>query len=238
MVHLGAAACAGFVTGTATNPIWLVKTRLQLDKETSGAAGKSRQYKNSFDCIRQVVGEEGIRGLYRGLSASYLGVAESTLQWVLYERMKTHLAARKQAILDDGKELTSWDNFVDTGGKLGAAGAAKLFAACLTYPHEVVRTRMRQRPMNNGRLKYRGLIHCFKTVWKEEGIVSMYGGLSPHLVSHPTIPRREVFTNINTSFVSFLARRLCSVCTRRSSVSSARRRNSTTTRYHSVHRRR
>ncbi|KAI5821097.1 mitochondrial carrier domain-containing protein [Pyronema omphalodes] len=182
LVHLGAAACAGFVTGTATNPIWLVKTRLQLDKETSGVAGKSRQYKNSFDCVRQVVGEEGIRGLYRGLSASYLGVAESTLQWVLYERMKTHLAARKQAILDDGKELTSWDNFVDTGGKLGAAGAAKLFAACLTYPHEVVRTRLRQRPMTNGRLKYRGLIHCFKTVWKEEGIVSMYGGLSPHLL--------------------------------------------------------
>src|SRR5579862_8537138 len=31
-VHLCAAATAGIVTSTATNPIWLIKTRLQLDK--------------------------------------------------------------------------------------------------------------------------------------------------------------------------------------------------------------
>jgi len=187
LVHLCAAACAGIVTGTATNPIWLVKTRLQLDKATArGSHGTGRQYKNSFDCVKQVVRQEGIRGLYRGLSASYLGVTESTLQWVLYERMKAYLARRKADIVDAGRPMTTWDEFVDTGGKLGAAGAAKLFAAALTYPHEVVRTRMRQRPMNGGRPKYTGLIHCFRTIWKEEGIVSMYGGLSPHLVNtHP-----------------------------------------------------
>jgi len=52
----------------------------------------------------------------------------------------------------------------------------------LTYPHEVMRTRMRQRPVGGGRAKYTGLIQCFRTIWKEEGIVSMYGGLSPHLL--------------------------------------------------------
>jgi len=29
--------------------------------------------------------KDGIRGLYRGLSASYLGVSEGVIQWVLYE---------------------------------------------------------------------------------------------------------------------------------------------------------
>jgi solute carrier family 25 protein 33/36 len=180
LVHLCAAACAGIVTSTVTNPIWLIKTRLQLDR----TAGKSRQYKNSFDCAKQVLRLEGIRGLYRGLSASYLGVTESTLQWVMYERMKTYLAHRRSRALADGRVLSSWDEFIDTGGKLGAAGMAKLFAAALTYPHEVVRTRLRQRPMSNGHLKYTGLAQCFRTIWKEEGLVSMYGGLSPHLVSY------------------------------------------------------
>lgn len=184
LVHLCAAACAGLVTSTATNPIWLVKTRLQLDKETAGAKGKTRQYKNSFDCVRQVVRQEGVKGLYHGLSASYLGVTESTLQWVLYERMKTYLALRKVKIMASGREMSRWDDFIDTAGKLGAAGCAKLFAAALTYPHEVMRTRMRQRPVGGGRAKYTGLIQCFRTIWKEEGIVSMYGGLSPHLVSN------------------------------------------------------
>jgi hypothetical protein len=32
-----------------------------------------------------IVRHEGIRGLYRGLSASYLGVSEGVIQWVLYE---------------------------------------------------------------------------------------------------------------------------------------------------------
>ncbi|KAK1911052.1 hypothetical protein P3342_011654 [Pyrenophora teres f. teres] len=37
-VHLCSAATAGIVTGTATNPIWLVKTRLQLDKTPTQTA--------------------------------------------------------------------------------------------------------------------------------------------------------------------------------------------------------
>lgn len=84
-IHLLAAATAGVITGTATNPIWLVKTRLQLDKQN--AVGGRRQYRNALDCVRQTIRTEGIRGLYRGLSASYLGVSESTLQWVLYEQV-------------------------------------------------------------------------------------------------------------------------------------------------------
>ena len=138
-VHLCAAAIAGIATGTATNPIWLVKTRLQLDKSRAERAGSplNRRYKNSMDCVRQVIQQEGVRGLYRGLSASYLGVTESTLQWVLYEQMKLRLAKRELNRVISGRERTVWDRAVDWGGKIGAAGSAKLFAAVATYPHEV-----------------------------------------------------------------------------------------------------
>jgi solute carrier family 25 protein 33/36 len=135
-VHLCSAATAGIVTGTATNPIWLVKTRLQLDKNTH-ADGRGRQYKNAFDCTMQTIRKEGIPGLYRGLTASYLGVTESTLQWMLYEQMKLALARREDRVAASGRAPTVWDQTVAWSGKVSAAGAAKFIAAIITYPHEV-----------------------------------------------------------------------------------------------------
>jgi len=192
-VHLCAAITAGVVTSTATNPIWLVKTRLQLDKSTSERAGARavRQYRNSWDCVRQVVRDEGFRGLYKGMSASYLGVSESTLQWVLYEQMKGYLKRREEKIQISGRPKNVWDRTVEWTGRVGAAGSAKLFAAVITYPHEVVRTRLRQAPTTKGgRPKYTGLVQCFKLIWKEEGLASMYGGLTPHLLR--TVPSAAI----------------------------------------------
>lgn len=182
-VHALAAATAGIITGTATNPIWLIKTRLQLDKQNAGPEGRGRQYKNAMDCVVKTVRQEGIRGLYRGLSASYLGVSESTLQWVLYEQAKTSLARRETLLISSNREPNVWDKTVQWTGRLTAAGGAKFVAALITYPHEVVRTRLRQAPVDaSGRVKYTGLWSCFVTVFKEEGIGSLYGGLVPHML--------------------------------------------------------
>ncbi|KAL4892907.1 mitochondrial carrier domain-containing protein [Aspergillus ambiguus] len=188
-IHLTAAAVAGIATGTATNPIWLVKTRLQLDKSHAEEHGQvGRQYRNSWDCIRQTVRHEGVRGLYRGLSASYLGVTESTLQWVMYEQMKMFLARREAAKrADAGYHYGAWDDVELWGGRICSAGVAKLIAAAATYPHEVVRTRLRQAPtvsIGDGKveMKYTGLVQCFTLVWKEEGMAGLYGGLTPHLL--------------------------------------------------------
>jgi solute carrier family 25, member 33/36 len=126
-VHLTAAAIAGIVTGTATNPIWVVKTRLQLS--ASGRVGQPETKKmigSSWNTIKLIMKEEGVRGFYKGLSASYLGVTEGTIQWVLYERLK-RIAAGTQ-----GKGgMQEWI------GMLGSAGTAKCVASLITYPHEV-----------------------------------------------------------------------------------------------------
>lgn len=47
-------------------------------------------YKNSLDAIKKMYKNEGIKVFYRGMSASYLGIAESSLQFVLYERLKLY----------------------------------------------------------------------------------------------------------------------------------------------------
>ncbi|EDO16882.1 hypothetical protein Kpol_1024p36 [Vanderwaltozyma polyspora DSM 70294] len=182
-IHLMAAATAGWATATATNPIWLIKTRLQLDK-----AGTTRKYKNSYDCLKSVVRNEGVTALYKGLSASYLGSIEGILQWLLYEQMKHMIHMRsveRFGNLNEGQKSTQ-DKIKEWCQRSGSAGLAKFVASILTYPHEVVRTRLRQTPTENGKLKYSGLIQTFRVILKEEGFASMYSGLTPHLMR--TVP--------------------------------------------------
>ena len=134
-VHLCAAAIAGIATGSATNPIWVVKTRLQLSASDRSAVASSSSssprslFGGSVSTIRQIAREEGVRGFYKGLSASYLGVTEGTIQWVLYERLK-----RLTASTDGTGGLREW------GGMLASAGTAKCVASLITYPHEVRHT--------------------------------------------------------------------------------------------------
>lgn len=67
---------------------------------------------------------------------------------------------------------------------------------------QVVRTRLRQAPMENGHLKYTGLIQCFKLVWKEEGMVAMYGGLTPHLLR--TVPSAAIMFGMYEGILKLL----------------------------------
>ncbi len=213
-VHLCAAAIAGIVTGTATNPIWVVKTRLQLsasDRLTSAAtavASKAHSspgpfFGGSVLTMKQIAREEGIRGFYKGLSASYLGVTEGTIQWVLYERLKRLTTSTQGA-----GGLQEW------AGMIASAGTAKCVASLITYPHEVrhpntficfvdigltryllqvLRTRLRQ-PLVNGRKKYSGLMQTLRLVIAEEGARSLYGGLSAHLMR--VVPNAAVMYSI------------------------------------------
>ncbi|KKK18708.1 hypothetical protein P175DRAFT_0500049 [Aspergillus ochraceoroseus IBT 24754] len=186
-IHALSAATAGVVTGTATNPIWLVKTRLQLDKSQVQADGSIRppQYRNSLDCVKQVIQQEGVRGLYRGLMASYLGVIETTLHLAAYERIKFMVAQHPQL---EGKAQS---NEVSQGLILGgAAGLSKLIAVLIAYPHEVLRTRLRQAPMADGRQKYTGVIQCLRLMVKEEGVAALYGGLTAHMIR--TVPSAAI----------------------------------------------
>lgn len=133
LVHAQAAISAGVATATATNPIWLVKTRLQLDRAQTTTG--TRRYRNSLDCIQQVLRYEGLRGLYRGLSASYLGSAETALHLVLYERLKGIM--HRSLGSPDKKQTPTQQEIANWVSTTGAAGSAKFAAALLAYPHEV-----------------------------------------------------------------------------------------------------
>jgi solute carrier family 25, member 33/36 len=80
-IYLSAAVFSGIATETCTNLLWVIKTRLQLDKDRSVLQlnRTTRIYKDSWDYTAKIMHSESLRGLYRGLALSYLGVTEFAL---------------------------------------------------------------------------------------------------------------------------------------------------------------
>lgn len=167
---------AGLTGNTLTNPIWMVKTRMQLFADPS--AGQVA-YKGYGDVIATIFREEGVKGFYKGIQASYWGCTEGAIQFVIYEHLKTRLLKysniklRAQG-LQPTQELSAWTIF-------WSAAAAKMVASVLTYPHEVARTRMREQA-RLGAFKYNGMWQTIRLVAKEEGRMGLYGGIGVHLM--------------------------------------------------------
>jgi solute carrier family 25 protein 33/36 len=80
-----------------------------------------------MDCLQQTVRQEGLRGLYKGLSASYIGTLETAMQWTLYEYLKMSFRSGEE---QGGSATQSMEEAL-------AAGSSKLVAAVALYPHEV-----------------------------------------------------------------------------------------------------
>ncbi|OQV17141.1 Solute carrier family 25 member 36-A [Hypsibius exemplaris] len=187
LVHIFSAGTAGISACTVTNPIWFVKTRLQLDQRKDGSLTARK-------CIAQIYQKSGIRGFYKGISASYFGVSETIIHWVIYEAIKSQILAShvRPGVLED----RSTKDFIRF---MGAAACSKTIAATLAYPHEVARTRLRQEGD-----KYRSFWQTLSTVIREERFRGLYSGLTAHLIRQ--IPNTAVTMVVYESVVYLLTR--------------------------------
>eukprot|EP00850_Spirogloea_muscicola_P005320 SM000024S07782 [mRNA] locus=s24:412842:416416:- [translate_table: standard] len=162
-LHLLAAAEAGTLVCLLTNPVWLIKTRLQLQNQKGALRAAGKPYKGfhditftveqpppftlhflcfirSSDAAVRVFQEEGFRGLYKGLGPSLILVSHGSIQFKAYEESRK-LAVRWRSHGDKSSDSTS-------RGPLGALDYAalgaisKLVAVLCTYPYQVVRSRL------------------------------------------------------------------------------------------------
>lgn len=110
------------------------------------------------------------------MTASYLSCIEGTIQWVLYEKLKT-IFQKNINNNSISQENNSWK------ATFFSAAISKVVACSLTYPHEVLRTRLRQGPVGKLNQKpYKGLFSTIKRIYVEEGISPFYGGMTAHLL--------------------------------------------------------
>uniref|UniRef100_A0A4W4GW64 EF-hand domain-containing protein n=1 Tax=Electrophorus electricus TaxID=8005 RepID=A0A4W4GW64_ELEEL len=148
-----AGGCAGGSQVIFTNPLEIVKIRLQVAGEiTTGPRVRALT----------VLRELGFFGLYKGAKACFLrDIPFSAIYFPVYAHTKTMLA--------------------DEEGRLGAlqlltAGAiAGVPAASLVTPADVIKTRL-QVAARAGQTTYSGVIDCFRKIMREEGFRAFWKG--------------------------------------------------------------
>lgn len=177
MDNLLSATEAGVAVSLMTNPIWVVKTRLQLQDKASIRVPNTRLYSGAIDCFKSIIREEGVRGLYSGLLPSLLLVSHGAIQLAAYEKLKKiAISLPKNSNHDDSERNRI---YISEAGVCGAL--SKAAATLVTYPYQVMRSRLQQR-MDIRDLKYSGFVSTVRLTLEREGMKGLYKGLAPNLV--------------------------------------------------------
>ncbi|XP_024867067.1 calcium-binding mitochondrial carrier protein Aralar1 isoform X4 [Temnothorax curvispinosus] len=146
-------ACAGGSQVIFTNPLEIVKIRLQVAGEIA-AGSKVRAW--------TVVKELGLFGLYKGARACFLrDVPFSAIYFPMYAHTKARLA-------DEGGYNTPLSLLV-------SGAIAGVPAAALVTPADVIKTRL-QVVAREGQTTYNGLLDCARKIYREEGARAFWKG--------------------------------------------------------------
>lgn len=146
---------AGASSTIATNPIWVIKTRLmsqsnpnaskQLYNDFAKPANTPTarpsihspwHYRSTIDAARKMYTSEGLASFYSGLSPALLGLTHVAVQFPTYEFLKKSFTGQGMGEAPAPGESSHWS------GILSASILSKILASSATYPHEVIRTRL------------------------------------------------------------------------------------------------
>ncbi|GAV86397.1 Mito_carr domain-containing protein [Cephalotus follicularis] len=171
---------AGLLAGVAIvitgHPFDTVKVKLQ--KHNTEAHGV--KYNNGLHCTARILKTEGVKGLYRGATSSFVGMAfESSLVFGIYSQTKQKLQGGRQS---------GWPQAQAIIPSAALGGSIISFVLC---PSELVKCRMQIQGTDSlvpNSSRYSGPLDCAIKTVKNEGVTGIFRGGSTTFL-------REAFGN-------------------------------------------
>ncbi|TMW61319.1 hypothetical protein Poli38472_012510 [Pythium oligandrum] len=160
---------AGCASRTAVAPLERLKILFQVQDLLKTSSTTAPKYNGVWQSLRKIGAEEGVRGYFKGNGANCARVFPYTaIQFAVFERMKPLL-------------LTEGETKVSPAKKLVGGAVAGVVSVFFTYPLDFVRARL---TVQGGlsTTQYTGIWDALKGIYRSEGIVGMYRGMTPTVI--------------------------------------------------------
>lgn len=161
----GAAFFAGVATQVVTNPLFVVKIRI-METDKCGPDA----YPNAVTAFKTMWRQEGLKTFWKGTGISTVASVQGALMFSMYDPMtKSH---RQRG--NEGQNGT-----LSILATLAYSAYGKSISTAITYPYQVVRSRLQAR---GSEAKFgKGIRGVASQLWKEAGIRGFYKGLFPNI---------------------------------------------------------
>ena len=129
-----------------------------------------------LDGLKQIWRNEGIRGFYSGLTPSLIGISHGAVQFMLYEEMKKWRIRQKRGRADPHLvtlPTSPLADFQNNSEWILASTLSKTMALMVTYPYQVIRSRLQAHDAKNTYTSARDVI---KKTFKAERLHGFYKG--------------------------------------------------------------
>eukprot|EP00927_Polykrikos_kofoidii_P035493 TRINITY_DN30048_c0_g1_i1.p1 TRINITY_DN30048_c0_g1~~TRINITY_DN30048_c0_g1_i1.p1 ORF type:complete len:351 (+),score=52.62 TRINITY_DN30048_c0_g1_i1:33-1055(+) len=174
-VPMLSSALAGGIARIFIHPLDTVKARLQVQTRSAGAGNvnDSAIFRHTADALRRTVAAEGVGGLYRGFSITFMGSMPAVcLYLTTYEAASSTLA-----------DVLPRTGITDFGTYFISGFVAETVSCALFVPIDVVKERLQIQNPALGNVHYNGSFDAVRTMLRQEGPGGFYRGYGSTLLS-------------------------------------------------------
>jgi len=153
---------AGVASRTITSPLDVVKILAQV-----GTKDTKQGFLKSFGNIYK---NEGLKGFWKGNGIACVRLFPyNAVQFATFTKLKVIMADPNTGKISPLNSLLA-----------GSVGG--ISATVVTYPTDMVKTRLTVAHSDPAKSKYKGMVHAFKLIAQEEGFLAFYKGMSTSVI--------------------------------------------------------